>query len=124
MTDFVEGRKSESLPRSSYAPGIFSARIDELLPEFISSRLQKGFAEFGRKSRGFLCNDAILVGDETRTSAPVQVCRDREKLNHIDFAGLYPCGEGAGFAGGIVSAAIDGMRCAEAIAANHSELCV
>jgi len=114
MTDFVNSRKSESLPRSSYAPGVYSARIDLLLPEFIAKRLQEGFKEFGRKSRGFLCHDAILVGDETRTSAPVQITRDRESLRHIDFEGLYPCGEGAGYAGGIVSAAIDGMRCADA----------
>lgn len=114
MTDFVEGRESECLPRSSYAPGVFSARLDKLLPDFIARRLQKGFQEFDRKSRGFLCSEAILVGDETRTSAPVQICRDRESLQHIDFEGLYPCGEGAGYAGGIVSAAIDGMRCADA----------
>lgn len=115
MTDFVNGCKSDSLPRSSYAPGVFSARIDQLLPEFIAGRLQKGFEEFGCKSRGFLTTEAILVGDETRTSAPVQISRDREKLCHVDYDGLYPCGEGAGYAGGIVSAAIDGMKCAEAI---------
>ena len=114
MTDFVKGKQSDSLPRSSYAPGVFSARLDQLLPEFIAHRLQKGFEEFGRKSRGFLCEDAILVGDETRTSAPVQISRDRESLRHVDYEGLYPCGEGAGYAGGIVSAAIDGMRCADA----------
>ena len=114
MTDFVKGKQSDSLPRSSYAPGVFSARIDQLLPDFIAHRLQKGFEEFGRKSRGFLCDDAILVGDETRTSAPVQISRDRESLRHVDYEGLYPCGEGAGYAGGIVSAAIDGMRCADA----------
>lgn len=114
MTDFVKGKQSDSLPRSSYAPGVFSARLDQLLPDFIAHRLQKGFEEFGRKSRGFLCEDAILVGDETRTSAPVQISRDRESLRHVDYEGLYPCGEGAGYAGGIVSAAIDGMRCADA----------
>ena len=114
MTDFVKGKQSDSLPRSSYAPGVFSARLDQLLPDFITHRLQKGFEEFGRKSRGFLCEDAILVGDETRTSAPVQISRDRESLRHVDYEGLYPCGEGAGYAGGIVSAAIDGMRCADA----------
>ena len=114
MTDFVKGKQSDALPRSSYAPGVFSARLDQLLPEFIAHRLQKGFEEFGRKSRGFLCEDAILVGDETRTSAPVQISRDRESLRHVDYEGLYPCGEGAGYAGGIVSAAIDGMRCADA----------
>ncbi len=114
MTDFVASRLSETLPRSSYAPGVFSARLDQLLPDFIARRLQKGFEEFGRKSRGFLCNDAILVGDETRTAAPVQISRDRDSLRHVEYDGLYPCGEGAGYAGGIVSAAIDGMRCAEA----------
>lgn len=114
MTDFVESKLSTSLPRSSYAPGIFSARLDHLLPYFIAARLQEGFKEFGHKSRGFLCNDAVLIGDETRTSAPVQIVRDKETLRHVDFEGLYPCGEGAGYAGGIVSAAIDGMRCAEA----------
>lgn len=114
MTDFVKGKLSDSLPRSSYAPGVFSARLDKLLPDFIARRLQKGFEEFGRKSRGFLCDEAILVGDETRTSAPVQISRDRESLKHVDYEGLYPCGEGAGYAGGIVSAAIDGMRCADA----------
>lgn len=114
MTDFVNGKLSDSLPRSSYAPGVFSARIDQLLPKFVSYRLQEGFKEFGRKSRGFLTDEAILVGDETRTSAPVQITRDRESLRHVDLEGLYPCGEGAGYAGGIVSAAIDGMRCAQA----------
>lgn len=120
MTDFVKSKPSSSLPRSSYAPGIYSARIDKLLPDFVSRRLQKGFEEFGRKSRGFLCDEAILVGDETRTSAPVQISRDKESLQHVDFEGLYPCGEGAGYAGGIVSAAIDGMRCADA-AVNYLE---
>lgn len=116
MTDFIASKQSLSLPQSSYAPGIFSARIDKLLPSFISRRLKEGFIEFGRKSQGFLTDEAVLIGAETRTSAPVQVVRDRESLRHVDFAGLYPCGEGAGYAGGIVSAAIDGMRCAEAIA--------
>ena len=115
MTDFVAGRLSDSLPRSSYAPGVISARVDQLLPTFVAERLQKGFAEFGRKAREFLCDEALVVGDETRTSAPVQIMRDRENLRHVDFAGLYPCGEGAGYAGGIVSAAIDGIRCAEAV---------
>lgn len=115
MTDFVESRDSHDLPRSSYAPGVYPARLDKLLPDFISHRLQEGFKEFGRKSKGFLCSDAILVGDETRTSAPVQILRDSQTLQHIKIAGLYPCGEGAGYAGGIVSAAIDGIRCAEAV---------
>lgn len=117
MTDFVTGRQSKSLPTTSYAPGIHPARIDLLLPNTISRRLQKGFEEFGRKQKGFLTSEATLIGDETRTSAPVRVPRDSETLNHVDISGLFPCGEGAGYAGGIVSAAIDGERCAEAAAA-------
>lgn len=116
MTDFVDGRDSADLPRSSYPPGVFPARIDKLLPVGVASRLQDGFREFGRKSRGFLSSEAILVGDETRTSAPVRIPRDGELLRHIRVEGLYPCGEGAGYAGGIVSAAVDGIRCARAIA--------
>lgn len=123
MKDFVENKESATLPRSSYAPGLTPARIDQLLPSFVSHRLQEGFKEFGRKSRGFLTNDAILIGDETRTSAPVRVPRDNESLCHVELTGLYPCGEGAGYAGGIVSAAIDGIRCARAAAerAVHEE---
>ena len=117
MRDFVEGKASASLPATSYAPGIHPARIDRLLPPFIAKRLQKGFADFGRKSRGFLTNEAVLIGAETRTSSPVRIPRDPENLCHVAVSGLYPCGEGAGYAGGIVSAAIDGRRCAEALAA-------
>lgn len=113
MHDFVNGKASTSLPSTSYAPGIHSARIDNLLPPFIASRLKKGFAEFGRKSKGFLTNEAALIGCETRTSSPVRIPRDNVSLQHVEISNLYPCGEGAGYAGGIVSAAIDGMRCAE-----------
>lgn len=116
MTDFIASRPSHDLPPSSYAPGLVPARIDLLLPRPIASRLQKGLAEFGSKARGFLTRDACLIGAETRTSAPVRVPRDAESLQHIGHPGLYPCGEGAGYAGGIVSAAIDGMRCAESLA--------
>lgn len=116
MLDFVNSRPSQSLPRTSYAPGIHPARIDRLLPRPIATRLQKAFREFDRKNRGFLTNDAILLGDETRTSSPVRVTRHPDTLLHIGFDGLYPCGEGAGYAGGIVSAAIDGERCADALA--------
>lgn len=119
MVDFTNGRLSTSLPDTSYAPGIIPARIDQLLPPRIAKRLQKGFVEFGRKSRGFLTNEAVLIGDETRTSSPVQINRDKETLCHTEIKNLYPCGEGAGFAGGIVSAAIDGIRCAESIAAGR-----
>ncbi len=116
MTDFVAGRRSESLPSTSYAAGIHPARIDKLLPKDIVRRLQKGFEVFGRKQRGFLTAEATLIGDETRTSAPVRVPRDPESLHQETIKGLFPCGEGAGYAGGIVSAAIDGERCAEAAA--------
>lgn len=115
MADFVNGRASTDLPHTSYAPGIHTARIDKLLPKEIATRLQKGFAEFGRKSRGFLTNDAVLIGCETRTSSPVRIPRDNATLQHISLSGLYPCGEGAGYAGGIVSAAIDGDRIAAQI---------
>lgn len=114
MIDFVESRDSKSLPATSYAPGIHCARIDKLLPKMVASRLQQGFKDFGRKSKGFLTNEAVLIGDETRTSSPVRIPRDKETLLHIRLNGLFPCGEGAGYAGGIVSAAIDGERCAEA----------
>ncbi len=115
MHDFVNGKLSTSLPSTSYAAGIHSARIDKLLPPFIAKRLQKGFVEFGRKSRGFLTNEATLIGAETRTSSPVRIPRDKDTLCHVQLSGLYPCGEGAGYAGGIVSAAVDGRRCAEAV---------
>lgn len=114
MLDFVEHRKSESLPSTSYAPGILSAEFDSLFPPEISERLRKGFLEFGRKSKGFLTNDAILLGLESRTSSPVRVTRDAERLESVNVSGLFPAGEGAGYAGGIVSAAIDGMKCMEA----------
>lgn len=116
MTDFVASRPSRSLPATSYAPGIHPARLDQLLPAPVARRLQKGFEEFGRKQRGFLTADATLIGCETRTSAPVRIPRDSDSLESLDIKGLYPCGEGAGYAGGIVSAAIDGERCADAAA--------
>ncbi len=116
MTDFVASRKSPTLPDTSYAPGIHSARIDQLLPQAVAYRLKKGFEDFGRKNRGFLTNEAVLIGNETRTSAPVRIPRNPDTLQHVSISGLYPCGEGAGYAGGIVSAAIDGERCAESAA--------
>ena len=115
MKDFVDGKPSRNLPPSSYIPGLYEARMDLMLPPFISTRLQKGFSEFGRKAKGFLTNDAVLIGLESRTSSPVRIPRDKETLWHTDVKGLYPAGEGAGYAGGIVSAAIDGMRCAQSI---------
>lgn len=121
MTDFVAGRPSTDLPPSSYAPGIYPARVDRLLYPSVASRLRKGFEEFGRKSRGFLTRDAIVLGAETRTSAPVRIPRDREKMHHITIQGLYPTGEGAGWAGGIVSAAIDGQNAARALALSYGK---
>lgn len=120
MKDFVNGQESTDLPATSYAPGIHSARVDRLLPMSIAGRLRKAFIEFGRKQKGFLTNEAVLIGAETRTSAPVRIPRDPEALTHVNLPGLFPCGEGAGYAGGIVSAAIDGERCADALAALFS----
>ena len=116
MADFVNNRLSYDLPESSYAPGLLSSPLHFWMPRFITQRLQEGFRAFGRKSHGFLTNEATIIGVETRTSAPVRILRDNERLHHIRLQGLYPCGEGAGYAGGIVSAAIDGERCAEAAA--------
>lgn len=117
MADFINGRLSFDLPRSSYAPGIVSSPLHFWLPETISSRLREGFQTFGRQARGFLTNEAVMIAVETRTSSPVRILRDRESLQHVRLAGLFPCGEGAGYAGGIVSAGVDGERCAEQCAA-------
>lgn len=117
MTDFVEGRDSRTLPDTTYAPGIHPARIDRLLPAAIASRLRQGFRDFNRKQPGFLTPEATLIGAETRTSSPVRIPRDKDTLCHISVRGLYPAGEGAGYAGGIVSAALDGDRCAASLAA-------
>src|SRR3712207_5071235 len=116
MADFVNGRLSADLPKSSYAPGLIASPLHFWLPKMVSERLQKGFLEFGKRSHGFLTNEAILIAAETRTSSPVRIIRDRETLQHVTLRGLFPCGEGAGYAGGIVSAGIDGERCAEACA--------
>ena len=117
MVDFTRKKLSYDLPTSSYSPGLISSPLHFWMPQFISSRLQRGFEHFGRTSRGFLTNEATVIGLETRTSAPVRIIRDRDTLQHVSVAGLFPCGEGAGYAGGIVSAAIDGERCAEMAAA-------
>ena len=116
LQDFVNNKLSSTLPDVSYQPGIKSAPLHELLPQEIGKRLQLGFVEFGKKMRGYLSNDAIIVGVESRTSSPVRIPRDVNSLQHPQIKGLYPCGEGAGYAGGIVSAAIDGQKCANAIA--------
>jgi len=117
LTDFLAGRQSVDLPACSYHPGLASAPLHELLPPALASRLRGGFERFGTALRGYLTAEAVLVGVETRTSSPVRIPRDTVTLAHPDVAGLYPCGEGAGFAGGIVSAALDGIRVADACAA-------
>ena len=116
MQDFTRKKLSYDLPESSYAPGLISSPLHFWMPPFITERLSKGFQQFGRYSHGFLTNEAVMIGVETRTSAPVRIIRDRETLQHVRIRGLFPCGEGAGYAGGIVSAGIDGERCAEAVA--------
>ena len=113
MADFVSNKLSYDLPKSSYAPGLISSPLHFWLPEMIGKRLQQGFKKFGQMSRGFLTNEALLIAVETRTSSPVRIVRDNETLQHISVKGLFPCGEGAGYAGGIVSAGVDGERCAE-----------
>ena len=116
MADFCNKKLSFDLPESSYAPGLVSSPLHFWLPSFISDRLAKGFRHFGKQSRGFLTNEATMIAVETRTSSPVRILRDRELLQHVRLQGLFPCGEGAGYAGGIVSAGVDGERCAEAVA--------
>ena len=113
MADFVNNRLSYDLPRSSYAPGLLSSPLHFWLPPMIGHRLQEGFKTFGRQAHGFLTNEAVLIAIETRTSSPVRIVRDAATLQHVRLQGLFPCGEGAGYAGGIVSAAVDGERCAE-----------
>ncbi len=115
MSDFVNGRLSSDLPETSYAPGLITTPMHFWMPKFIASRLKQGFLNFGKSSHGFLTNNAVMIGTETRTSAPVRVLRNRETLQHVRISGLFPCGEGAGYAGGIVSAAVDGERCAEMV---------
>ncbi len=116
MEDFVLGRASTDLPACSYQPGIVPWRVDELLPGTVATRLREGLRVFGTKMRGYYTNEAVVVAVESRTSSPVRIPRDRESLEHVQIAGLYPCGEGAGYAGGIVSAAMDGQSVADAIA--------
>ena len=113
MADFVNRRLSYDLPKSSYTPGLISSPLHFWMPQFVTKRLIEGFNAFGRRSHGFLTNEAVMIAAETRTSSPVRILRDAETLCHVEIEGLYPCGEGAGYAGGIVSAAIDGERCAE-----------
>jgi len=111
MVDFVEGRISADIPKNSYLPGVASSNLKDVLPGWIHQRLQKALPAFGRKMKGYYTNEALLVGVESRTSSPVKIPRDRETMQHPQILGLYPCGEGAGYAGGIISAAIDGINC-------------
>ena len=115
LVDFVEGRVSKDLPKTSYAPGLRSVNLNQVLPEFIVKRLREGFRVIDRKMKGYLTNEAVVHAPETRTSSPVRIPRDPERLVHPEVSGLYPCGEGAGYAGGIISAAMDGERVAEAV---------
>lgn len=119
LVDFTENKLSSSLPDCSYLPGIHSSPLNEILPAFIHKNLQQAFKEYGKKMRGYFTNDAIVVATESRTSSPVRIPRDAETLQHPQIKNLYPCGEGAGYAGGIVSAAMDGERVASVIAAQH-----
>jgi len=116
LADFVAGDSSGSLPKVSYFPGVTSSPLHNWLPKAIGRRLRDGFRLFGQVMHGYLTNEAVVLGVESRTSSPLRIPRDPEKLHHIRISGLYPCGEGSGYAGGIISSAVDGMRAAEAIA--------
>jgi uncharacterized FAD-dependent dehydrogenase len=115
MVDFVENKLSVDLPKNSYLPGTKSAMLRDTLPEFVFRSLQDALPRFGKKMKGYYTNEAILVGVESRSSSPVRIPRDKESYQHPEVKGLYPCAEGAGYAGGIVSAAIDGINCANAV---------
>lgn len=120
LHDFVNNKTSKSLLETSYQPGLESVSMKEVLPEFIANRLQDAFVDFGKKMRGYLSNDAQIIGVESRTSSPVRIPRDKDSFEHIQVKRLYPCGEGAGYAGGIVSAAMDGENCASKLIENLS----
>lgn len=117
LVDFIKGRKSKDLPKTSYHPGIVSVELDKVFPPFITKSLREGLKDFGRKMKGYVTNDAVLHATESRTSSPVRIPREKETLQHPEVSGLYPCGEGAGYAGGIVSAAIDGIKVMQQIKA-------
>lgn len=121
LIDFVKGKQSVHLPVTSYKPGITSVELREIFPTFIYERLQEGFRLFGKSMKGYLTNEAVVHAPESRTSSPVRIPRDRDTLEHVKIKGLYPCGEGAGYAGGIISAAIDGMKCAQKIVQNKTK---
>jgi hypothetical protein len=115
LEDFIQKKTSQYLPKSSYVPGLTSYDLNTVLPRFISETLREGFIDFGKKMRGYRTNEAIVVGVESRTSSPVRIPRDKETLRHPQIKNLFPCGEGAGYAGGIVSAAMDGIACVSKI---------
>ncbi len=112
MVDFTQNKVSSNIPKTSYVPGTTSVEMGTVFPGFLTQILREGFVEFGKSMRGFLTNEAVLHAPESRTSSPVRIPRDAETLEHLQIKGLYPCGEGAGYAGGIISAAIDGEKCA------------
>jgi hypothetical protein len=116
ITDFTSQKSSSTLPGCSYNPGIVSAPLHELLPQSVSSRLQEAFRQFDNSMKGYHTSEALILGTESRTSSPVRIPRNAETCEHIEVQGLYPCGEGAGYAGGIVSSALDGVTCAMAVA--------
>jgi uncharacterized FAD-dependent dehydrogenase len=113
LMDFTQGKVSASIPKTSYQPGTTSVEMSEVLPTFVNKSLQEGFRLFGKSMKGYLTNEAVVHAPESRTSSPIRIPRDRDSLQHVQVQGLYPCGEGAGYAGGIISAAIDGEKCAE-----------
>lgn len=123
MIDFVEGQLSKDFPKTSYHPGIVSVNLNTILPKMIATRLQKAFVIFGEKMKGYYTNEAVLHAPESRTSSPISIPRNEETLEHIEIKGLYPCGEGAGYAGGIISAAIDGINCVDAIVKRSKAEC-
>ena len=112
MIDFTQSKVSSDIPKTSYVPGTTPVELGKVFPDFITNTLRQGFVEFGKSMRGYLTNEAILHAPESRTSSPVRIPRDNYSLEHLEIKGLYPCGEGAGYAGGIISAAIDGEKCA------------
>jgi uncharacterized FAD-dependent dehydrogenase len=121
LLDFLNGEVSRELPKTSYQPGLTSIDLNTILPEFIATRLKKAFREFGSKMKGYLTNEAVLHAPESRTSSPVRIPRDAESMEHVTIRGIYPCGEGAGYAGGIVSAAVDGINVSESIHAKQQK---
>ena len=115
LTDFLSGNYSQTIPRVSYKPGVTSSLLHEWFPALLTERLRTGLTFFGQKAKGYVTDQAVLLGVETRTSAPLKILREKETFRHVEIEGLYPCGEGAGYAGGIVSAAMDGEKCAESL---------